>query len=234
MYTKPPSIDDAAQASANAAMVDETDADLLQYISWRAEHPSEAEEAFVIFHGRHAGFLFGYCKRQLRGTLPTYYSVEDLVGDTFTRILERASTFDAGGEKNRDCLCHLVRAWMLRIARNILADVHRGHPTLETTMDPELLEDLAADEPPVDSPRTRLAQRAFVEVLDDRQREVILATLHWWKAGDEHQRLPNDVAADLARRFSTTTDNLRKIRASALRKIRAYIVQAETDRSARK
>ena len=42
-----------------------------------------------------------------------------------------------------------------------------------------------------------------------------------------HQRLPNDVAADLAETLGTTPENLRQIRSRAMKKIRTFLAAAE-------
>jgi hypothetical protein len=52
---------------------------------------------------------------------------------------------------------------------------------------------------------------------------VLRVTFQWYEPGREHQRLPNDVAADLADTLQTTPENLRQIRRRALRKIKAHL-----------
>jgi DNA-directed RNA polymerase sigma subunit (sigma70/sigma32) len=45
----------------------------------------------------------------------------------------------------------------------------------------------------------------------------------YFRAGEEHQRLPNEVSAELARRWDTTSENVRAIRSRALKKLRSYL-----------
>jgi DNA-directed RNA polymerase sigma subunit (sigma70/sigma32) len=65
--------------------------------------------------------------------------------------------------------------------------------------------------------------QAAMDKLSDRERAILRITMDYWKHGSEHQRLPNDVAEDLARTFDITSDNLRKIRERALRKLKASV-----------
>lgn len=208
---------------AAAETTEESDADLLQLISWRAEYPGEAKARFEAFHARHAKFLYGACLKRFGGKLPTYMTVEDLVGDTFVRVLERAGTFSAGGETDPAALRRLTRGWLLAIAHNVLADAYRDRLTLEERRDAEFFEEWEFVEPPEDSPRVRLVGRAFQEALDERERDVLRTTMMWNKPGAKQQRLPNDVSRDLAKRIRTTPENIRKIRASALAKVKAFI-----------
>jgi len=54
---------------------------------------------------------------------------------------------------------------------------------------------------------------------------VIRVTFQWYQPDREHQRLPNQVAKDLADTLGTTPENLRQIRHRALRKIEAHLRQ---------
>ena len=49
-----------------------------------------------------------------------------------------------------------------------------------------------------------------------------VTALHY-RAGEEHQRLPNDVSAELATRWGTTNDNVRAIRVRAMKKLKALV-----------
>lgn len=208
---------------AAAKTTEESDADLLQLISWREEYPDEAKAAFATFHARHAEFLFGACLRRFEEKLPTYMTVEDLVEDTFVRVLERAGTFDAGGETDPVRLRHLTRGWLIAIAHNLLNDAYRDRLTREESRDGDFFDEQEFGDPPEDSPRVRLVERAFREALDEREQDVLRTTMMWNKPGAKQQRLPNDVSAALVKRLRTTPENIRKIRASGLAKVKAFI-----------
>ena len=68
--------------------------------------------------------------------------------------------------------------------------------------------------------------REALMALSERERLVLRVTLQWYRPGEEHQRLPNDVAADLARTLQTTPENLRQIRRRAMRKVAARLTEA--------
>ena len=65
--------------------------------------------------------------------------------------------------------------------------------------------------------------REAIESLNEKEQMVIRVTFQWYSPDREHQRLPNDVAADLAATLRTTPENLRQIRRRALRKIETHL-----------
>ena len=62
-------------------------------------------------------------------------------------------------------------------------------------------------------------------VFADKEQMVIRVTFQWYRPGKPHQRLPNDVVADLAETLQTTSENLRQIRRRALIKIREFLLE---------
>ncbi len=79
-----------------------------------------------------------------------------------------------------------------------------------------------AETPPPDAAQVERVRKAL-QALSARERLVIQVTLQWQEPGAEHQRLPNDVVADLARTLRTTPENLRQIRRRALKKVKAML-----------
>jgi DNA-directed RNA polymerase sigma subunit (sigma70/sigma32) len=65
-----------------------------------------------------------------------------------------------------------------------------------------------------------IAREVMETDLSPEEREVLRITFEWYDPDRTNQRLPNDVAADLAERVDTTSENLRKIRQRALRKFK--------------
>jgi hypothetical protein len=45
----------------------------------------------------------------------------------------------------------------------------------------------------------------------------------YFRPGEEHQRLPNEVSAELAKRWETTSENVRAIRSRATKKLKEYL-----------
>jgi DNA-directed RNA polymerase specialized sigma24 family protein len=204
---------------------DEPDADLLRRIAGGASDPRGARAAQAIFYERHVRYLYGAVLRQ-RATLLRLVGVsaEDLVQETFHRAFERARTFQPGEGHDPDRARARTRAWLGRIATNLLAD-HAGAPR-EIAASPyvERVSCAGIDDepPPSQSPRARLVAEGL-DALSERERDVLRVSALHHRAGEEHQRLPNAVAAELAGRWQTTGDNIRAIRMRAMKKLRAFL-----------
>jgi RNA polymerase sigma factor (sigma-70 family) len=201
-----------------------SDADLLGRIAQRASDPKRARAAEAEFYERHAGYLFDVLTRRVRGPLAlTGREVEDLVQETFFRAFERAHTFTRGEARGSDELSRRTRAWLGRIAQNLLADWLSGvrevaaSPYLDTLSEPDDVEP-----PSSRSPRIQLV-RAALDELDERERDVLRVAALYHRAGETHQRLPNEVSQELARRWQTTSENVRAIRSRATKKVRQFL-----------
>ena len=58
---------------------------------------------------------------------------------------------------------------------------------------------------------------------DGRAGDVLRVTALYQRAGEAHQRLPNDVSAELAERWGTTNENIRAIRSRAMKKLKTFL-----------
>jgi RNA polymerase sigma factor (sigma-70 family) len=204
----------------------ESDEDLVVMMGWD-DDPETSRAAFGGFYTRHARFVYVcLCKAFLRKGMNDK-DVEDLVTDTFLRAKDRATTFqrcdgDDEGQRRRH-----IRAWLMAIASNLARDLLRGRKKLHEQ--PVALDTLLAftgTKAATSSDRLKLVEFAFNDLLTHREREVLRVTMEFYDPARENQRLPDDVAADLAARLNTTSDNLRKIRKRALEKIRDYVEAA--------
>jgi len=189
----------------------DTDADLLAYVAMREEDVPAARAAMEEFSRRHRSWLERAVRRSNLYRLLGEGRVEDVVQETFIRVWERSQTFippvtdEEGGRR-------AVRAWLGRIANRATASMLRSFDALSRADPlPELVEarDEAVDTP--DSSALRVA-REELDRLPDREKDVILETLLYYKAGEQHQRLPNAASQALAERWSTTTENIRQVR----------------------
>ena len=209
----------------HAAMTSETDADLLVFMALADDDPAVARAAWDELYRRHVGYLYGVCLRAYGRLLGGPAGASDLVADTFQRAYEHAATFDDGGVGDPERLRLRVRCWLGRIAERLAMTVLRGRSRLPTQLlDLDQWQSVAgADLPPEPAPERIERVRQAVGSLSEREQLVIRVTFHWYQPGREHQRLPNDVAADLAASLHTTPENLRQIRRRALRKIRAWL-----------
>lgn len=200
-----------------------SDAELLEQVSQRAADGGAARGAEAEFYARHAGYLYAVLMQRARRPLAlSGREVEDLVQETFFRAFARAKTYNAGDTSDEDGGRRRSRAWLGRIAQRLLADWLAGarevsaSPYLETLAEPD------APPPSSRSPRLRLMSEAL-DSLSERERDVLRVSALYFRAGEQHQRLPNAVSAELARRWGTSAENVRAIRSRALKKLKDYL-----------
>lgn len=206
-------------------MSTESDADLLSRIAQGGSDPRAARAAQAALYERHVRYLYGVLLRRKRDLLPLAgMTAEDLVQETFHRAFEKAHTFRAeeGLDEERDR--QRTRAWLGRIAINLLTDhLSRLREVSASPYIDRVTCDAIDEEPPSSrSPKVALVCEGL-DQLSERERDVLRVTALHYRAGDEHQRLPNDVSADLAARWSTTNENIRAIRVRAMKKLRAFL-----------
>ncbi len=202
-----------------------SDAELLGVVAKRGDDPAGSRVAQAAFYRRHVRYLYGVLLRHKHNLLPLAgLSAEDLAHETFHRAFERAATFEAGDGLDADRERMRARAWLGRIATNLLTD--HLHRLREVSATPYLERVTCAaideDAPPSQSPRALLVAQGM-EQLTERERDVLRVSALHYRAGD-HQRLPNDVSAELASRWATTNENIRAIRVRAMKKLKAFLV----------
>lgn len=203
----------------------EPDADLLARVARRDTDPAGARAAQATLYARHVRYLYGAILRQKKGLLRvTGVTAEDLVQETFHRAFEKAHTFQRGETHDADHDRARTRAWLGRIATHLLAD-HAGEER-EVSATPYVervsCEAIDEDAPPSQSPEARLVAEGLDE-LSERERDVLRVSALHYRAGEEHQRLPNAVSAQLAAEWKTTSENIRAIRMRAMKKLKAFL-----------
>jgi RNA polymerase sigma factor (sigma-70 family) len=199
-----------AHLSAVSTIVDHvSDAELLERVSQRAMNAAVARAAETEFYGRHARYLYCVLVQRVRRPLAlSGREVEDLVQETFFRAFARAETYSGGDAWDRESQSRRSRAWLGRIAERLLADwladarEVSASPYLETLAEPE------PAPPSSRSPKLRLLREAL-DTLDERERDVLRVAALYFRPGEEHQRLPNEVSAELSRRWRTSNENIR-------------------------
>jgi len=215
------------QTGSHEDFAKETDVDLMGYMSMYDEDPLTAREAWAEFYRRHVDYLYGVCHRAYDHILGGDTGVGDIVAETFHRAFRKAELFEADGIDDPVRIRRRSRAWLGRIAQRLVLDILRGARRLPTySFETEPWETIS--EKPVlpsrDDPLIRQVRDAL-DRLTEKEQTVIRVTFEWYQPGKKHQRLPNDVIADLAETLETTPENLRQIRRRALNKIRAFIEQ---------
>ena len=185
----------------DSAYSGETDADLLVYMSLGKDDPAASRAAWEEFYSRHARYLYAVSLRAYGALLGGEAGVCDLVADTFRRAYEHAGTFDAGGVTDPERQRLRTRAWLGRIAQRLAQSTLRGQRrTPMRSLDPDEWQNVAQAQPrPAEDTAQADPVRDALMSLSERERLVLRVTLQWYRPGEEHQRLPNEVAADLAR-----------------------------------
>ncbi len=111
-------------ASTSFDLTDETDGDLLLFMSWNADDPDAASAALGEFYRRHMKYLYDRCARAYADDIGDA-GVEDLVQETFWRAFEKASTYVPQRANNADHARHALRAWLGQIAHRLFLDARR-------------------------------------------------------------------------------------------------------------
>lgn len=211
------------------ALADETDADLLVYMTMAGDDPEVARAAWGQFYQRHVGYLYRVSLRAYGAILGGEAGVADLVADAFRLAYENADAFDSAGLTGTDRLRLRVRAWLGWIARRRVQTILRGRGRL-----PLRGLDLGQWQHIAEGPRRYTAPsargdlvREALQALSEREQLVLRVTFQWYQPDRDHQRLPNDVAAELARSLGTTPENLRQIRRRALRRVEDHVRRHE-------
>jgi len=215
----------AGQIRSKADFAEETDVDLMGYMSMKGEDPSTAREAWAEFYRRHVEYLYRVCHRAYDHILGGDAGVGDIVAETFHRAFQKAELFDANDIEDPDRLRRRTRAWLGRIAQRLVQDTLRSTQRVPTRQfETETWQNIPErpSPPPRDDQLIRRVRDAL-EQLTERERTVIRITFEWYRPGRNHQRLPNDVVADLAETLETTPENLRQIRRRAMTKIRELV-----------
>lgn len=215
--------------AAMRGYANDSDADLMVYMSMKADDPSAAREAWGELYARHSGYLYAVCQRAYGDLLGGDTAVGDLVADTFRRAFERSHQFVPPEGVDSEALRRVVRAWLGRIAQRLFQDLLRSRRRLDVVhVDAEAWEAVPAPEPQPTPSAARVERvcQAFGH-LSEREQLVLRATLQWYQPGRLQQRLPSDVVEDLAATLQTTPENLRQIRRRSLEKIRALLASPD-------
>lgn len=183
-----------------------------------------ARRAQARFYERHVRYLYGVLKRReavLRRVAGI--AVDDLVQDTFQRAFQYGATFQTDGITDSERLRLRTRAWLGRIAQNLVAAALKGQ--VEVSASPFIERASGADPDEQEPPSTRevRAMRKALEDLSEREQDVLRVTALYQRVGDEHQRLPNEVSAELAARWGTSSENIRAIRSRAFKKLKSQL-----------
>lgn len=203
------------------------DFELIRRMAEHEPDSSEAREAWSLFYIRHHQFLRRVCASR-HGYLLGLAGVKDLVQDAFINAFNGAQTFDHAeqcGAPEQELKC---RGWLLAIAQNLVRDRYRGQPEVCLVDDADLEALAGASDGDPDqieareSDRLRLLKSCF-ELLSDAEQTVLRATMLWWQADRQHQRMPESAMQQLSKQIGKSPDTIRQIRLRALRKLEKHV-----------
>jgi RNA polymerase sigma factor (sigma-70 family) len=211
-------------SSVSSSFGNDSDEDLLFFMGMKDEDPFNAKQAWAEFYSRHVEYLHRACLYAYGNTLGEP-GVEDLVHNTFIRAYERASTFQASDQKgNPDSERAHVRAWLGKIAENLLRDSFRRTCTLTLVTDDELDLENSRNEPrhSEESSTEIQGMAEALSTLTEKEQDILRLTALWYRPGKE-LRIPPDELQKLASVYSTTAVTIRQIRKRAIEKVKTYI-----------
>lgn len=205
---------------------DITDFELIRRMADQRVDFAEARDAWGLFYVRHHPFLLRVCSSR-HGYLLGLEGVSDLVHDAFLNAFDGAGTFDHAESCEPPVQERRCRGWLASIARNLVKDRYRGQ--LEVCLVDDEIEGLAgtSDGDPdqlqvPENERLKLLKSGF-DLLSDTEQTVLRATMFWWQADQQHQRMPQSAMQQLSEQTGKSPDAIRQIRLRALKKLEKYV-----------
>ncbi len=185
-----------------------------------------------MLYQRHAPYLLGVFRgRAARLLSMTTMTAEDLLHETFFRAFSRSRAYKCGDDGPSREESRRTRAWLGKIAERLLFDALRANREVPASI--EMDEMVDAGPPSSGTSQARLVREA-VSALSEREQDVLRVTALYYRVGESHQRLPNDVAAQLSENWATTPENIRAIRKRALAKVKKHVESLLTEQASRR
>jgi RNA polymerase sigma factor (sigma-70 family) len=207
---------------------DMSDFELIRRMADQKVDFEAARNAWGCFYVRHQASLLLVCTYDY-GCVIGREGVGDLVQNAFLRAFDGATTFDHAVACEAVVQKRRVRKWLARIAENLIRDRYRGQPDVRLLDDDEDLEtlggptDQSASQVRVpESKRLKLLKSGFA-LLSEVEQTVLRATMFWWQAGQEHQRMPHAAMEELSKQIGKSPANIRQIRLRSIEKLEKYV-----------
>jgi len=194
------------------SFADDSNADLLVYMSMAQDDPVNARAAFAEFYGRHVTWVHRMVKR-----LPTTRSISgedvvDIVQDTFLDAYKGAGTFKPKASTDCDSERRQARAWLGGIAKNVILQYLVGLGLLVGVEEIDVEAASAGDCSTAAAGALVLKARDELDRLDERDKDIVLSWLYEYKPGSKNQRISNAGSQALATRWNTSPENIRQRR----------------------
>jgi len=208
----------------------ESDADLLTYISWRDDEEEEdaARDAWGQFYLRHFKLVSAICLKAYKPQMGEA-GVEDIVSDTFLRIWTHGAATFKTSETDPDKLRKLIGVWLGKIAQNLFLMQLRGQEKMPEVAFDET-EHACEEATPLSEEREIQCEqlRGVLDSLKERERDVLMARLSNYHRSGGKQQFDPEVLADLAERYQITKDAVRQIYCRTMKKVKDQLSQTPT------
>lgn len=136
------------------------------------------------------------------------------------------------GITDPDARVNVVRAWLGAMANRVAIDLHRRRAQSAQTLDPVELDERSGGTDTLRASETgyveamQRVQQVIRDVLTDREREVVYATMQYYDVGLGQSNMTTEAVTELARRLGMTAASIRKTRERAYEKLRARLASA--------
>lgn len=209
----------------HGSFAEDTDEELILYMTDQEKNPAEAKGAWEEFYIRHASYVLLICNRTCNWSLDDN-TINGIMVETFIKAYSSANTYKFSNQQQIDEIRRRVRSWLGVIAKNATFDVLRGYRDSGMfRLGPEEWRRIDNNQERSISKDTETVRKIMEQILDDRDRTVLRTTYMYYNPDKENQRLPNDIVDQLCRHFSTTPANLRRIRKNATEKVKKALVE---------
>jgi len=185
-----------------------------------------AGQAFSEFYDRHRDYVFRVACKAANGLLDDDEK-SDLVQETFIRAYRKAHTFKGKAFDDVTQERRWARAWLGRIANNLLIDnLRKRKGALFLSYDDEQVKSEAEWKRAVaglpKSSEHRLVQEALEQITEKERQILRLAALNH-SPGDKELRIPDSDLDELAKTYNVSKASIRQTKKRAKEKVRKYL-----------
>lgn len=206
---------------------DNSDFELIRRMADEKANFAEARDAWGQFYVRHHRFLLRVCMSYHKYVLGAE-EVKDVVHQAFFRAFDGAKTFNHAEDCPMVIQERKSRGWLVQIAENLVRDRFRNQPEVSLLAEGEIdqlpvtTEREREDNPVPESERLNLLKAGLI-LLSDVEQTVLRATMFWWQGDQQHQRMPHTALLELSKQIGKSPENIRQIRARAVKKLEKYV-----------
>jgi RNA polymerase sigma factor (sigma-70 family) len=185
-----------------------------------------AKEAFTEFYNRHWVYVLRTARRAANRLFDDDEK-SDLAQETFIRAYEKAHTFKGSGSDDATQERRWARAWLGKIANNLLMDkIRKKKDILMLSYDDELVKREAELNRAIaklpKSAEQRLVREALEQLTEKEQRILRLAALNY-SPGAKELRIPDSDLDELATIYKVSKASIRQTKNRAKEKVRSYL-----------